>query len=51
MSIFVVFRITQGQGSSFVRMAALEARASLRTTYSQLAYLPVIFFLYGFLLG
>jgi len=32
-------------------MATLEARASLRTTIPQLAYLPVIFLAYGFLLG
>ena len=33
------------------RVASLEARASLRSSTGQLIYLPVIFFLYGFLLG
>ena len=33
------------------RVGSLEARASLRTSTGQVAYLPVIFFLYGFILG
>ena len=33
------------------RLAALEARAMKRASYSATLYLPIIFFGYGFLLG
>ena len=40
------------KSSSFVsRLAAWEARASIRATWSQLIYLPIIFTIYGLLLG
>ena len=32
-------------------MAAQEARASKRSNYGQTAYLPLVFFVYGLLLG
>lgn len=43
----------KGQKSSsfFNRVAAWEARATLRSTWSQLIYLPLIFTVYGLLLG
>ena len=48
-----VSRTYKGQKSSsfFSRVAAWEARATLRATWSQLIYLPLIFTVYGLLLG
>ena len=39
------------QNYFFQRLAALEARAVKRTSFTALLYLPIIFFAYGFLLG
>ena len=39
------------QASWFARLAVLEARASKRANLIWLLYLPVIFFVYGFVLG
>ena len=43
----------KGQKSSsfLARIATWEARASLRVTWSQLIYLPIVFTVYGLLLG
>lgn len=39
------------QANWFVRQAVLEARASKRASFIWTAYLPIIFFAYGFVLG
>ena len=37
--------------STFTRMAVLEARAAKRTSVGTLAFVPVMFFAFGFALG
>ena len=39
------------QNAAFTRMAVLEARAAKRASIGTLAYLPIMFFLFGFTLG
>ena len=41
----------QRHAGPFTRLAALEARASKRANLLQVSYLPVIFALYGIMLG
>ena len=42
---------TSEQSSSFTRMSVLEARAAKRASFGVLAFLPVIYFTIGFVLG
>ena len=39
------------QTSAFTRMAVLEARAAKRASIGRVAYLPFMFFLFGFVMG
>lgn len=40
-----------GQSSTFTRMAVLEARAAKRASVKILAFLPLMFLIFGFVLG
>ena len=42
---------TGEQSSMFTRMAVLEARAAKRVPVGVLAFLPFMFFIFGFILG
>ena len=40
-----------GRASTFTRMAVLEARAAKRASVGTLAFVPVMFFVFGFVIG
>ena len=48
---FFTLRVHDKHAGLFHRLAAQEARTSKRSNYSQMAYLPLVFFIYGLLLG
>ena len=50
---FVVYgtKATGSQPSAFTRMAVLEARAAKRASVGKVAFLPIMFFVFGFALG
>ena len=46
-----IFSLSSERPSQFDQVAALEARAKKKSSFGHTIYLPVIFFMYGFLLG
>ena len=51
LAVYKINRVSDKHASIFYRLSALQARASKRLTWGLACYLPVIFFVYGFLLG
>ena len=48
---FFSFRVHDKHAGLFHRLSAQEARASKQSSYGKIAYLPLVFFIYGLLLG